>query len=91
MRRHLVDTRDLHPGGMTASLFVIGTGAGVQGRALPREGASNRVAVAHAVAKPAVDGLESSVCGVLVTAAAAEDWSSAGHVARCEECARIAG
>ena len=91
MRRHLPDTRRAHPGVMTASLFVTGTGTGVQGRTLPREGAANRVAVAHAVAKPAVDGLESSVCGVLVPAAATEDWPSARHAARCEECARIAG
>ena len=76
---------------MTTSLFVTGTGVGVLGRALPREGAPNRVAVAHAVAKPTVDGLESSVCGVLVTATAAEDWPSTGESRRCEECARIAG
>ena len=86
-----MDTRGPHAGGMTASLFVTGTGAGVLGRALPREGTSNRVAVAHAVAKPVVDGLDSSVCGVLVTATAAEDWPSNGNSRRCEECARIAG
>jgi hypothetical protein len=48
-------------------------------------------AVAHAVAKPVVDGLESSVCGLLVTATAARDWLSVGEGTRCEECARIAG
>ena len=46
--------------------------------------------VAHAVARPVVDGLESSLCGVLVIATAAEDWPAAG-AGRCEECARIAG
>jgi len=32
--------------------------------------ANRVVSVAHAVAKPTVDGLESAICGVLVTAMA---------------------
>jgi hypothetical protein len=48
-------------------------------------------AIAHAVARPLVDGRESSVCGVLVTATAARDWRFASDGERCEECARIAG
>jgi len=78
---------------MTASLFVTGTRVGSIGRDLrdAARGAGRRDDVAHAVAKPVVDGLEASVCGQLVRATAAEDWPSAAHAARCEECARIAG
>lgn len=83
---------------MTASLFVTGTrvgsiGYGLRDAATPHPGARPRGPedVAHAVAKPVVDGLEASVCGQLVRATAAEDWPSAGHAERCEECARIAG
>jgi hypothetical protein len=75
---------------MTASLFVTGTPASTGRRDLPSESGSVAV-VAHAVAKPAVDGLESSVCGLLVTATAARDWPTAADGVRCEECARIAG
>lgn len=77
---------------MTASLFVTGTPAPTRRRILPDDAAAGPgVAVSHAVAKPAVDGLESSVCGVLVTATAARDWPDAPDGVRCEECARIAG
>ncbi len=74
---------------MTASLFVTGTYAASV--ALRRDGdLTDRGAhVAHAVAKPAVDGLDSSVCGLLVTAAAADDWGNGRDVPRCAECARI--
>ena len=77
---------------MTASLFVTGTPAPT-GRVRPRDDAApgSAAVLAHAVAKPAVDGLESSVCGVLVTATAGHDWPFAADAARCEECARIAG
>ena len=78
---------------MTASLFVTGTGVGRTGRnSLPHgRGAGASGDVVHAVARPVVDGLDSSVCGLLVTAAATTDWGSDGSRARCEECARIAG
>ena len=83
---------------MTASLFVTGTRVGSIGHGLRDAGTripgtrpSGPEDVAHAVAKPVVDGLEASVCGELVRATAAEDWPSAGHAERCEECARIAG
>jgi len=78
---------------MTASLFVTGTRVGsIRLDHRDAAGAPGRPEdVAHAVAKPVVDGLEASVCGQLVRAAATEDWPSAGHAARCEECARIAG
>ncbi|SOE01285.1 hypothetical protein [Blastococcus haudaquaticus] len=72
---------------MTASLFVIGTDA-------PRSGAGHHVVfpgMAHAVARPVVDGLDASVCGVLVTAAAGADWSDDRDAPRCAECSRIAG
>ena len=82
-----------HPGGMTASPLAIGPRVasigrdpGASGPALGRSGD-----VAHAVARPVVDGLDSAVCGQLVTAAAAEDWSTAQTSTRCPECARIAG
>jgi len=47
--------------------------------------------VAHAVARPVVDGLDSAVCGQLVTVTAAEDWGTSQAPTRCAECARIAG
>ncbi len=56
------------------------------GRDLNRAGS-----LAHAVSKPVVDGLASSVCGVLVTAIADMDWHDVWGVPRCEECQRIAG
>jgi len=78
---------------MTASPFVTGTRVGSIGLGLrdADRGAGRLEDVAHAVAKPVVDGLEASVCGQLVRAAAGDDWPSASHTARCEECARIAG
>ena len=78
---------------MTGSLFVTGTGVGPMGRdPRPETHALGLAAdVAHAVAKPVVDGLESSVCGVLVIATADEDWPSSRSTGHCEECARIAG
>ncbi len=75
---------------MTASLFVSGTRAIAVGRDV-RQDTGDPVPLTHAVAKPVVDGLESSVCGLLVTAAAADDWPSLRDAPRCEECSRIAG
>jgi hypothetical protein len=60
-------------------------GALRDGRDLRRAGT-----VAHAVARPVVDGLAASVCGVLVTAIADMDWHDVGAVSRCAECQRIA-
>lgn len=78
---------------MTASLFVTGLSVGPFGRDIrPEDCGSARVGdVAHAVAKPVVDGLDASVCGLLVRATAAEDWPSTPEAVRCEECVRIAG
>lgn len=45
----------------------------------------------HAVARPVVDGLDQSLCGVLVSVRAQEDWTTVPGAGRCEECARIAG
>jgi hypothetical protein len=45
----------------------------------------------HAVARPVVDGLDQSLCGVLVSVRADQDWGSVTSGGRCEECARIAG
>jgi hypothetical protein len=67
---------------MTGSFFATGRG-------VPPSGRDHRPD-AHAVARPVVDGLEASVCGVLVVAAAGEDWPASG-AHRCEECARVAG
>ena len=71
---------------MMASLFVAGTPVPTD-----RQDGATVTALSHAVARPVVDGLESSVCGVLVTAAAARDWRFTVDGERCEECARIAG
>jgi hypothetical protein len=78
---------------MTASLFVTGLSVGPSGSDIrPEDCGSARVGgVAHAVARPVVDGLDSSVCGLLVRATAAEDWAATPAADRCEECARIAG
>lgn len=77
---------------MTGSLFVTGRGGRPTGRDPRPDTHALGLAegVPHAVARPVVDGLESSVCGVLVIAAAGEDWPPTGEQ-RCEECARIAG
>ena len=72
---------------MTTSLFVSGTPVGRHAR----QDAGDLITLTHAVAKPVVDGLESSVCGLLVTAAAADDWPTVRNTPRCEECSRIAG
>jgi len=64
----------------------IGRDPRAAGPALGRSGG-----VAHAVARPVVDGLDSAVCGQLVTVVAAEDWGTAQAATRCAECARIAG
>jgi hypothetical protein len=78
---------------MTASLFVTGTPAAAAGRRVREnhDAIAPAVRVAHAVARPVVDGLESSVCGLLVTVTAAEDWLAVRNVPRCAECSRIAG
>lgn len=76
---------------MTASLFVTGTSVAWSGREPGSSAAGPDDDVAHAVAKPVVDGLESSVCGVLVTATAGRDWPTGPNAPRCAECARIAG
>jgi hypothetical protein len=77
---------------MTAHLA---TGAHVASVALdPRSGEvdANRVVnIAHAVSRPAVDGLESSVCGVLVSANATLDWAAVPDAQKCGECRRVAG
>ncbi len=52
---------------------------------------SSRGDVVHAVARPVVDGLDQSVCGVLVSAVAARDWLAVPAAGRCQECARITG
>ncbi len=77
---------------MTASLYMTGThAASVERGPLGQNRDEDRpVSVAHAVARPVVDGLDASVCGVLVTAIADLDWSALSGP-RCEECRRIAG
>lgn len=74
---------------MTASLFVTGTPVVWTGSD-PRGAVASGSDVVHAVARPAIDGLESSVCGALVAAAAGRDWSADPGAPRCEECTRIA-
>jgi hypothetical protein len=74
---------------MTASLFVTGTAVVWTGHD-PRGAVASGPDVLHAVARPAVDGLESSVCGELVAATSSLDWAAEPGAARCAECARIA-
>ena len=70
---------------MTATLYATSTYAAAAAHlpGAPRLG--------HAVARPVVDGLDQSVCGVLVSARAGQDWATLSDAARCEECTRIAG
>ena len=78
---------------MTSSLYVTGTHVASVAEDPLRDGRDlNRVInLAHAVAPPVIDGLTLSVCGVLVTAIADQDWQASWSVPRCEECRRIAG
>ncbi len=75
---------------MTASLFVTGTPVVWTG-ADPRGAVASGSDLVHAVARPAIDGLESSVCGQLVAATAGRDWTSEPGATRCAECTRVAG
>ena len=78
---------------MTSSVYVTGTHVASVADDPLRDGRDlNRaISLAHAVALPVVDGLAVSVCGVLVTAIADQDWHATWSVPRCEECQRIAG
>ena len=76
---------------MSASLFVTGTFATSVTLRAADDPTDHGADVAHAVARPAVDGLDVSVCGLLVTAVATDDWADGRDAPRCEECARIAG
>ena len=78
---------------MTTSLYVTGTHvASVEHDPHRNVPDLHRVVtLAHAVARPVVDGLAASVCGVLVTAITDMDWHDLGAVPRCAECQRIAG
>lgn len=88
-RRHPIDTSAGDPAGMTASLFVTGTPVVWTGHD-PRGAVASGSDVVHAVARPAVDGLDSSVCGQLVAVTSGRDWAAEAGTARCAECARIA-
>ncbi len=80
------------PGRMTASRYVTGTHVmSVAHDPLVAPSARLDGSTTHAVARPAVDGLEVSVCGLLVSAVAGTDWHEAHGVPRCGECARVAG
>ncbi len=78
---------------MTASLYVTGTHVASAEHDPLRDGRDlNRaVQLAHAVARPVVDGLAESACGVLVTAIADLDWQMVWGVPRCVECRRLVG
>jgi len=81
------------PGAMTASLYVTGTHVASVAHDPLRDGRDldRSVQLAHAVAKPVVDGLADSACGVLVTAIADLDWQMVWAVPRCAECERLVG
>ena len=74
---------------MTASLFVTGTPVVWTGHD-PRGAVATGSDVVHAVARPAIDGLESSICGELVAATSDRDWAAEAGATRCTECTRIA-
>jgi len=78
---------------MTASLYVTGTHVASVAHDPLRDGRDldRTVQLAHAVARPVVDGLADSACGVLVTAIADLDWQMVWAVPRCEECQRLVG
>ena len=78
---------------MTASLYVTGTHVASVAHDPLRDGRDldRAVQLAHAVARPVVDGLAESACGVLVTAIADLDWQALWSVPRCPECARLVG
>jgi hypothetical protein len=89
--RHAAVTCGADRLGMTASLYVTGTHvASMERHSLGDGRAMKRLdGVAHAVARPVVDGLASSACGVLVTAIAGLDWHAVRGVPRCDECQRV--
>lgn len=74
---------------MTASLFVTGTPVVLTGHD-PRGAVASGSDVVHAVSRPAIDGLDASVCGLLVAATTGRDWMSEPGAVRCPECARVA-
>ena len=78
---------------MTASLYVTGTHVASVAPAPRRDGdeLDGGARLAHAVARPVVDGLADQACGVLVTAIADLDWQMVWGVPRCEECERLVG
>lgn len=90
--RHAADTCGANSLGMTGSLYVTGTHVASMERHLPGDGRDTKRldGVAHAVARPVVDGLASSACGLLVTAIADMDWQAVRGVPRCDECERVA-
>jgi hypothetical protein len=91
--RHLLDMLSDDPESMTASLYVTGTHVASAAHDPLRDGRDlqRTVQLAHAVARPVVDGLADSACGVLVTAIADLDWQMVWAVPRCEECQRLVG
>ena len=78
---------------MTAGVYVTGAHVAYVKRDPSPAGRSpdRAVSLVHAVSKPVVDGLASSVCGVLVVAIADTEWHGVSGVPECEECGRIAG
>ena len=80
-------------GDMTGRMYVIGAHvASVETDPSTGGQQVNRVAgVAHAVSRPTLDGLDSAVCGALVTAVADLEWEAVSALTRCAECERVAG
>ena len=79
--------------GMTSGLYVTGTHVASVEHDPLRDGPDlwRAVTSAHAVARPVVDGLAASICGVLITAVADMDRHDVGAASRCALCQRIAG
>ncbi|WP_164700642.1 hypothetical protein [Modestobacter sp. KNN46-3] len=76
---------------MTATISSIGTDLTATHVASTAHDPRSSDQVTHAVARPVVDGLDQSVCGVLVSAVATQDWLTFPGTDRCPECTRIAG
>jgi hypothetical protein len=78
---------------MRASVYVTGArvASGERQRLVDDRDENGPGSLAHAVARPVVNGLAASVCGMLVTAIADMDWEESRGVPGCQECRRIAG
>ncbi len=77
---------------MTAASYVTGTLVMTKVRHTAVAGSANDILnMAQAVARPSVDRLDSSMCGVLVTALIDSSREVVPDLPKCTECRRVAG